>query len=161
GDREPEAPGKVAAVRLLATKGRRGRESEITGKVSTSRQRRRRRSTEEIVDRIIEAAGDEFGRNGYPGTKTAPIARKARVAEALIFSNFGSKAQLFHDSIFNPLNRHFFEFCDTHLVNPGDSDKLREGTREYILELRQFIARHCRMFSSLVAAQMYASDNVR
>ncbi len=134
---------------------------KVQQRTGTPRKRRRRRSTDEVVDRIIEAAGDEFERNGYPGTKTATIARKAGVAEALIFSNFGSKAKLFHDAIFNPLNRHFLEFCSTHLVDPGDSDTLREDTREYILQLRQFIARHCRMFSSLVAAQMYASENVR
>ncbi len=123
--------------------------------------RRRRRSTEEIIDRIIEAAGDEFERNGYPGTKTASIARKAGVAEALIFSNFGSKARLFQDSIFKPLNRHFLDFCSTHLVDPADAGKLRADTREYILQLREFIARHSRMFSSLLAAQMYACDDVQ
>ena len=123
--------------------------------------RRRRRSTEEVVDRIIEAAGDEFEHNGYLGTKTAAIARKAGVAEALIFSNFGSKAQLFQDSIFKPLNRRFLEFCATHLVDPADPEQLRQDRREYILEVRQFIARHSRMFSSLVAAQMYACDNVQ
>lgn len=130
-------------------------------RTKVTQNRRRRRSTEEVVDRIIEAAGDQFEHNGYVGTKTAAIARKAGVAEALIFSNFGSKAKLFHDSIFKPLNRHFLEFCATHLVDAGDTEKRLEDTREYILELRQFIARHSRMFSSLVAAQMYTSDNVR
>jgi AcrR family transcriptional regulator len=109
----------------------------------------------------MEAACDEFERNGYLGTKTAAIARKAGVAEALIFSNFGSKAKLFHDTIFKPLDRHFLEFCATHLVEPGDTAGLKKETRQYILELRQFIGRHSRMFSSLVAAQMYALDNVR
>jgi AcrR family transcriptional regulator len=130
-------------------------------KTKTRQTRRSRRSTEEIIDNIMEAACDEFERNGYLGTKTAAIARKAGVAEALIFSNFGSKAKLFHDTIFKPLDRHFTEFCATHLVDPDDTDGLREGTRQYILELRQFIGRHSRMFSSLVAAQMYASENVK
>lgn len=123
--------------------------------------RRSRRSTGEIIDRILEAAGNEFEHRGYVGAKTAAIARKASVAEALIFSNFGSKAKLFNDSVFKPLDRHLREFCAAHLVAPGDADGLREGTRQYILELRQFIGRHSRMFKSLVAAQMYASDNVQ
>jgi AcrR family transcriptional regulator len=130
-------------------------------KTKTKQTRRPRRSTEETIDNIMEAACDEFERNGYLGTKTAAIARKAGVAEALIFSNFGSKAKLFHDTIFKPLDRHFLEFCATHLVEPGDTAGLRKETRQYILELRQFIGRHSRMFSSLVAAQMYALDNVR
>jgi AcrR family transcriptional regulator len=123
--------------------------------------RRPRRPTEEIIDRLIDAAGDEFERKGYPGTKTAAIARKAGVAEALIFSNFGSKARLFHDSIFKPLDRHMQEFSATHRVQAGDTDQLRADTRQYILELHQFIRRHSRMFSSLVAAQLYASENVQ
>ena len=68
---------------------------DLRPKKKTKQTRRPRRSTEEIVDNIMEAACDEFERNGYPGTKTAAIARKAGVAEALIFSNFGSKARLF------------------------------------------------------------------
>jgi AcrR family transcriptional regulator len=129
--------------------------------MTTRKRKRTRRSTEEIIDRVMEAACEEFEHNGYVGTKTAAIARKAGVAEALIFSNFGSKATLFHDSIFKPLDRHLEAFCATHLVEPGDTEGLRQGTRQYILELRQFIGRHDRMFRSLVAAQMYRSDNVR
>jgi AcrR family transcriptional regulator len=134
---------------------------DLRPKTKTRQARRSRRSTEEIIDNIMEAACHEFERNGYLGTKTAAIARKAGVAEALIFSNFGSKAKLFHDTVFLPLDRHFREFCATHLVDPGDTAALRKETRQYILELRQFIGRHSRMFSSLVAAQMYASENVR
>ena len=125
------------------------------------KKRRPRRSTEEIIERVMQAACEQFEQHGYVGTKTAAIARKARVAEALIFSNFGSKAKLFHDSIFKPLDRHLEAFCATHLVEPGDTQGLREETRQYILELRQFIGRHDRMFRSLVAAQLYGSDNVR
>jgi hypothetical protein len=46
-------------------------------------------------------------------------------------------------------------------VDPSDTRKLRADTREYILQLREFIARHSRMFSSLLAAQMYACDDVQ
>lgn len=128
-------------------------------KVKTKR--RRRRSTDEILDLLLEAACDEFERNGYERAKTAAIARKAGVTEALIFSNFGSKARLFHDSIFKPLDRHFNHFHGTHLVEAGDTEGLREGTRQYILELQQFIARHSRMLRSVVAAQLYTNGDVR
>lgn len=136
------------------------RKHNLRPKAKTRPTRRGRRPTEEIIDRLIDAAGEEFERNGYTGTKTAAIARKAGVAEALIFSNFGSKAKLFHDSIFKPLDRHLEEFSATHVVQAGDMDKLGENTRQYILELHQFIGRHSRMFRSLVAAQLYASENV-
>lgn len=123
-----------------------------------SRTRRPRRSTEEIIGRLIEAAGEEFEHNGYAGTTTAAIAEKAEVAEWLIFNHFGSKAKLFQDSIFKPLNRHFVEFCSTHLVDTEDSRL--ETTREYILELEGFIRRHSKMLTSLLFAQAYERDNV-
>jgi AcrR family transcriptional regulator len=125
------------------------------------RKRRPRRSTEEIVNLIIAAACEEFERNGYEGAKTAEIARKAGVAEALIFSNFGSKAKLFHDSIFNPLNRHFLEFSASHRISPDDAVAFEEGTRQYILEIQQFIQQHSRMLASVVAAQMYETDDLQ
>jgi AcrR family transcriptional regulator len=123
--------------------------------------RRPRRSTEEIVNLIIASACEEFERNGYEGTKTAEIARKAGVAEALIFSNFGSKAKLFHDSIFNPLNRHFLDFSASHRISPEDVEAFKEGTRQYILELQQFIQQHSRMLTSVVAAQIYKTDDLQ
>jgi AcrR family transcriptional regulator len=108
----------------------------------------------------MEAACEEFERNGYAGTTTAAIARNAGVVEALIFSNFGSKAQLFRDSIFKPLNRHLLDFCATHLVESGDPKVLRKESQQYILELQRFIEQHSAMLVSLVGAQMWARDDV-
>jgi AcrR family transcriptional regulator len=125
------------------------------------KKRRARRSTDEVIDLIIEAARGEFERNGYDGAKTAEIAKKAQVAEALIYSNFGSKAKLFHDSIFKPLNQHFLQFCATHLVDADDTERAREWTRQYTLELQQFVRRHSRMLRTVIAAQMYASEDVQ
>jgi AcrR family transcriptional regulator len=122
--------------------------------------KRRRRTTEEIVDRIMEAAGDEFERNGYAGTTTAAIARKAGVAEWLIFNHFGTKARLFEDSIFKPLNKHFLEFQTAHPVDPGNTTALHQESRRYILELLGFVERHSKMLVSLLVARLYARDNV-
>lgn len=122
--------------------------------------RRQRRTSEEIIDRLIEAACDEFEHNGYAGAKTAAIARKAGVAEALIFSNFGSKAKLFQDAIFKPLNRHFLDFHSTHPVDTSDKKAMERGARQYIEELQEFVERHSRMLMSLFVAQLYAPDNL-
>jgi AcrR family transcriptional regulator len=122
--------------------------------------RRPRRSKEEIVERLIAAACEEFERNGYAGTKTAAIAKRAGVAEWLIFTHFGSKARLFHESIFTSLNRQFVSFCTAHFVDMGDTEGFRKETRQYILELQQFVERHSRMLVSLVFAQIYEGKNV-
>lgn len=122
--------------------------------------KRRRRSKEEIVDRIIQAASEEFEHNGYAGTKTAVIAEKAGVAEWLIFNYFGSKAQLFQDAIFKPLNRHFLDFSAEHLSDPRDEIALQQQSRQYILELQKFIESHSKMFMSLAVAQTYERDSI-
>lgn len=138
-----------------------GPQTNASQNATVTPKRRQRRSTEEIINLLIEAACDEFESNGYEKAKTAAIAQKAGVTEALIFSNFGSKAKLFHDSIFKPLEQHFLQFQATHPVDPKDVEGLREGTQQYILELQQFIGRHSKMLRSVVAAQMYTSNDVQ
>ncbi len=128
---------------------------------TAARSRRSRRSTQEITDLIIEAACNEFERNGYDKTKTAAIARRAGVAETLIFSNFGSKPRLFHDSIFMPLDKLFVQFCATHFVDASDAEGMKQGTLEYIFEFQEFIKLHSRMLKTLVSAQLFESGNVK
>jgi AcrR family transcriptional regulator len=122
---------------------------------------RRRRPSAEIVELLIDAACTEFEKNGYEGATTARIAQKAGVTEALIFSNFGSKAGLFHDAIFNPLNQHFLEFCARHLVASNHAEGARAWMRLYTTELHNFIAEHSRMLQTLIVAQMFASQDVQ
>lgn len=123
---------------------------------STSPGRRKRRSQEEIRDRVIEAAGEEFERAGYSGATTAAIACRADVTEAQIFRYFSSKADLFRTAIFQPLNRHFSDF---QARQPGrEALPVREGARAYIAELQEFIEGHSGMLMSLVVAKAYAQD---
>lgn len=117
--------------------------------------RRKRRSPEELRDRVIEAASEEFERSGYSGATTAAIARRADVTEAQIFRYFASKADLFRTAIFQPLNRHFADF---QARQPADDVPVREGARAYITELQDFIERHSGMLMSLVVAKAYAQD---
>jgi AcrR family transcriptional regulator len=119
---------------------------------------RPRRSKEEIIERLMEAACEEFEHNGYAGTTTAAIAQKAGVAEWLIFTHFGSKARLFQDSIFKPMNQQFVDFFNTRLADTEDARQ--ETARKYILELQRFMASHSKMLMSLLFAQMYESDEV-
>ena len=132
--------------------------SNLRQQKKPGRTRRPRRSKEEIIARLMEAACEEFEHNGYAGTTTAAIAQKAGVAEWLIFNHFGSKAKLFHDSIFKPMNQQFIDFFTTR---PGDTEDARqESAREYILELQRFIAHHSKMLMSLLFAQIYEDDKV-
>ena len=133
----------------------------VSKRTEAKKRRRTRRTKEQILGLILEAAGEEFELNGYEGAKTAVIAEKAGVAEALIFSNFGSKAKLFQDAIFEPLQQHLLRFQTEHRVAVGDRDGLRAGTQQYILELQAFISRHSRMLKSIIGAQMYANEGLQ
>ncbi len=58
---------------------------------------RRPRSSDELTDaqkKIVEAAVDAFAEQGFHGTATRDIARRAGVAEATIFKYFPSKRDL-------------------------------------------------------------------
>lgn len=120
--------------------------------------RRKRRSTQEIVDRIIYAAFLEFGENGYTNTTTSAIARRAEVAEALIFTHFGSKSNLFRKAVFKPLDDHFSSFIRTHAIDHGDKAERVKESRAFVSDLVSFIRRHSDMFKSLVVNEAYSKD---
>lgn len=117
--------------------------------------RRKRRTPEEVRDRVIEAAGEAFERFGYSGATTAEIARRAEVTEAQIFRYFDSKSQLFEAAVFEPLNRSFAEFNARMLSAGGAADGVREGTPGYITALQEFMDRNSKGLMTLVMARAY------
>lgn len=122
---------------------------------STAPARRRRRSSEEVAARILEAATGEFGEAGFAGATTAAIARRADVTEAQIFRLYESKQDLFKAAIFGPLNAHFARFMGAAHAGQGDG---REVARAYIVELQAFMADHARMLMSLIVASAYSPE---
>src|SRR5512139_2218868 len=96
--------------------------------------RRTRRKPEELYERLVEAAVEEFAQNGYAGARTATIAQRAGVVEPLLFKYFGSKANLFQRAIFENLDRHYNRFVEEHVFDPNDPSKWAEQTIEYIGE---------------------------
>jgi AcrR family transcriptional regulator len=127
--------------------------------LTPERTRRKRRSSEEIADRLIRAAGEEFKRCGYAGATTAAIARRADVTEAQLFRTFASKAELFREAVFRPLNAHFEQFNLEHLTPLDVGGDRRENARRYITALQSFIEEHAQMLRALVQAQAYGSGD--
>jgi AcrR family transcriptional regulator len=121
--------------------------------------RRARRSTDDILNRIVQAATEEFKRSGYTGTTTAAIARNADVTEAQLFRYFGSKANLFRETIFKPIDRHFLNFINHHPPQPNQGMSTRAMTVLYTTELQRFISEHSEMLISLLVAQTYESGD--
>ncbi|RJF90605.1 TetR/AcrR family transcriptional regulator [Sphingomonas cavernae] len=121
--------------------------------------RRKRRSSEEITDRLIRAAEEEFKRCGYAGATTAAIARRADVTEAQLFRTFASKADLFREAVFRPLNAHFERFNAEHVADAPDGGASRDNARLYITELQRFIEEHAQLFRALILTQTYGADD--
>jgi AcrR family transcriptional regulator len=121
--------------------------------------RRRRRSAEEILDRILSAAASEFEQHGYSGATTAAIARRADVTEAQIFRLFDSKGELYREAVFQPLNRHFAEFQARNLADAESGEPAGVLARRYINELQDFMGEHSGMLMSLIVAQAYSQTS--
>jgi AcrR family transcriptional regulator len=121
--------------------------------------KRRRRSSNDILNRIVQAAAGEFKRCGFAGTTTAAIARKAQVTEAQLFRCFGSKANLFRETVFKPIDQHFLKFINEHMPNHNQAASVREMTTRYTTELQRFISEHAQMLKSLVVAETYESGS--
>lgn len=108
------------------------------------------------MQRIIRAAADEFKASGFTGATTAAIARNADVTEAQLFRYFASKADLFRESVFKPLNQHFLDFFHCDARSDAVEETRDDKSRRYISELQQFLSEHSKMLMSLVVAQTYA-----
>jgi AcrR family transcriptional regulator len=123
--------------------------------------RRKRRSREDILGRIFAAATEEFQRCGYSGATTAAIARKADVTEAQLFRYFSSKENLFRETIFDPVDRHFSSFLERYQPGAAGARGARELTALYTTELQEFIDRNADMLRSLVVAEAYEARSAK
>lgn len=126
-----------------------------------ARVKRKRRSTQDIVNRIVQAARAQFKRAGFAGATTANIARGAEVTEAQIFQYFGSKSNLFRETVFKPLDQQLQTFNEHHMADFGKKMNLREMAGLYTTELQRFINDNSDMLTSLVVAQTYAHGAAR
>lgn len=117
--------------------------------------RRKRRSPEEIREKILTSAALAFERFGYASATTAEIARQADVTEAQIFRYFTSKAELFEAAVFEPLNRAFADFNARMLETDDTPVDAREGAPEYIAALQDFMENHSKALLTMVVARGY------
>ncbi len=131
--------------------------SSVAGKTPA---RRKRRSPEEIRSRLLQAAQAEFKRSGFVGATTAAIAREADVTEAQLFRYFDSKAALFREAVFEPLDAHFSDFSARNLATLDKARGHRDTVAAYIHELEQFLDEHAKLLLSLAMAQLFATGSL-
>jgi AcrR family transcriptional regulator len=132
--------------------------AQVAGRRRQSRvAKRTRRTRDDILNRIVKAAREEFNRSGFAGATTAAIARKAEVTEAQLFRYFGSKSNLFRETIFKPVDQHFLHFINQHMPEIRNAPSTVQMTDLYATELQRFIRENSSMLASLVMAQTYDS----
>ena len=88
---------------------------------------------------LIEAARSEFIEQGYGGAKTREIARRAGTSEVTLFRHFGSKANLFRETVFQPVNDYLNEFIASELPADGPMEMSPENLRKFTSRLFEVI----------------------
>ncbi|WP_407361179.1 TetR family transcriptional regulator [Microbacterium sp. LBN7] len=94
------------------------------------RRRGRPRGGSDSRERIIGAAVDEFGEQGYDGATVRSIAARAGVDSALVHHYFGTKADLFAEAVGIPLRPDI----DVPGIVSGPRDEVGERLVRYVLE---------------------------
>ncbi|MEU4016946.1 TetR family transcriptional regulator [Microbacterium sp. NPDC028030] len=94
------------------------------------RRRGRPKGVSDSRERIIAAAVDEFGEQGYDGSTIRSIAARAGVDSALVHHYFGTKADLFAEAVGIPLRPDI----DVPAIVAGPRDEVGERLVRYVLE---------------------------
>ncbi|MDQ0647026.1 AcrR family transcriptional regulator [Microbacterium natoriense] len=94
------------------------------------RRRGRPRGGSDSRERIIAAAVDEFGEQGYEASTIRAIATRAGVDSALVHHYFGTKADLFAEAVGIPMRPD----VDVPGILDGPRDEVGERLVRYVLE---------------------------
>jgi AcrR family transcriptional regulator len=114
------------------------------------RTRRRRRTREDVVQRICDAARQLFSERGYGSTTTREIARLADVSETLLFRYYGDKATLFNDVVIAPFQQLMDAFVTLHPDPTANFDREAE-TRRFTRQVYGLFEDNEEMFRALLA----------
>ena len=121
----------------------------------TAPARRKRRTAQDIRERLLAAAREEFVAKGLAGATTAAISRRAEVAEIQMFRYFPSKFALFEQAVMAPLRAHFARFNADHGADANDAAAISGHARRYMAELQEFLNLHAELLVSLFMAQHF------
>jgi len=114
------------------------------------RQRRKRRTREDVAERIREAARTLFAERGYAATTTREIARLADASETLLFRYHGGKAALFDEVVSAPFNRLMQDFVAIH-ADPGAEATRAADAAHFNTQVYRLLDENRDLLSALVA----------
>jgi len=107
---------------------------------------------------VLQAALEEFGEKGYPGTTTAGIARAAGVSEKTVFDLFGDKKSLYLEVRAAVTDEIMMDILPRLPLGAGAPDILRALGREF---LEQTLPRLSRIRVSIQAISALEDPDIR
>lgn len=114
------------------------------------RVKRRRRTREDVTQRLCDAARQLFAERGYGSTTTREIARLADVSETLLFRYYGDKATLFNEVVIAPFQHLMDDFVTLH-PDPTANFAREAETRRFTRQVFELFENNEAMFRALLA----------
>jgi AcrR family transcriptional regulator len=116
-----------------------------------------RRSSDEVHALLLGAAHELFSERGYRAT-SKEIAARAGVGESLIFTRFGSKAELFQATLADSFLRFIDDYVERWEREPGGREP-EDLVRRYVEGLYQVAHDNRRLLRVLMAADISAGGD--
>ncbi len=114
--------------------------------------RRPRRSSAEVRSRILSAATALFAERGYGDATTREIARRAEVAEPVIFRIYPSKQALFDAAVLEPFNEFLSEYTERWLAAPTPGGRPEEVLQQFVEELHDLVRENRQLVAALASS---------
>ncbi|WP_162462236.1 TetR family transcriptional regulator [Mycolicibacterium sp. CBMA 234] len=111
---------------------------------------RRRRRPAELRRTLIATSRRLFAEQGYQATTQKQIASIAGISTSVLFRNFGSKAQLFVDVVFEPFGDFGSDLLAIYSAAPATVDGVPE--RQFIVGIVERLQPHRAILRSLLSA---------
>lgn len=124
---------------------------------------KKRRTSEAARRALLDSAAAMFARRGYGGASTKEIARGAGTSETAIYTQFGSKAELFKAAVVEPFTGVLEEYTADFrgvMASGRDDDQL---VRDFVAEIYDHFDAHKDAVLALISAtgEPEAQDAVR
>ena len=119
---------------------------------AVSTERRPRRSSAEVRSRILSAAVALFAERGYGDATTREIARRAEVAEPVIFRIYPSKQALFDAAVLQPFDEFISEYTARWMAAPIPGGKPEEVLQQFVEELLDLVRRNRHLVAALASS---------
>jgi AcrR family transcriptional regulator len=128
---------------------------------ATATSRRPRRSSTEVRELILRAAGDLFAEKGFAGTTTREIAERAEVRETTMFRIYDSKEHLYQEAVLGPFTTFLDAFTQRWMTAETPGGDPAEVLEQFVTELHDLVSEHRGLIAALDWSQASAPQTQR